>query len=81
MRPAGRTLGCWLLAAFLERGCDPFAARVPMPQRRERPLSAAELAELRRRRSRVVFLPRPAPRAAAPPAPSRAVVLPFRRAV
>jgi hypothetical protein len=41
-----RTLGCWLLAAFLERGCDPFReARLP---RRVvvRPLTRRELAEI-----------------------------------
>jgi len=43
---ARRTLGRWLLLTFLERGCDPFATRVPKAVPRIRPLSARELAEL-----------------------------------
>jgi hypothetical protein len=43
---ARRTLGCWLLSAFLERGCDPTTARRPRPVWSVRLLSAAELAAL-----------------------------------
>jgi hypothetical protein len=43
MTEARRTLGRWLLAAFLERGCDPTTLRIPQPLRRERPLTACEL--------------------------------------
>ncbi|MBW8873435.1 MAG: hypothetical protein JF614_00585 [Acidobacteria bacterium] len=46
MNAARRTLGRWLLAAFLERGCDPQTAR---PQRRVlsiRPLTPREMADL-----------------------------------
>ncbi|HKH49722.1 MAG TPA: hypothetical protein VKM72_34120 [Thermoanaerobaculia bacterium] len=46
MNAARRTLGCWILSAFLERGCDPTTARLPRPVRRVRSLSPAELAEL-----------------------------------
>lgn len=42
---ARRTLGRWLLATFLERGCDPATARLPASIPRIRPLSARELAE------------------------------------
>ena len=47
MNEARRTLRCWLLAAFLERGCDPAAARPPAVLPRERVLDATELAVLR----------------------------------
>jgi hypothetical protein len=43
---ARQTLGRWLLAAFLERGVDPAAVRLPPQIPRIRPLSARELAEL-----------------------------------
>jgi hypothetical protein len=47
MREARRTLGCWLLAAFLERGGDPTRAptryHVPRPVPLVRPLSGDEL--------------------------------------
>lgn len=46
MSAARRTLGCWLLSAFLERGCDPTTARLPRPVRRIRALSPDELAAL-----------------------------------
>jgi hypothetical protein len=46
MNAARRTLGCWILSAFLERGCDPTTARLPRPVRRVRSLSQIELAEL-----------------------------------
>jgi hypothetical protein len=42
---ARRTLGCWLLAAFLERGCDP-SSRLPRRIQSVRPLSSREMAEL-----------------------------------
>jgi hypothetical protein len=42
---ARRTLGRWLLATFLEKGCDPATARLPASIPRIRPLSARELAE------------------------------------
>jgi len=43
---ARRTLGRWLLAAFLERGCDPTTVRLPRRVFSVRPLSPAELAGL-----------------------------------
>jgi hypothetical protein len=43
---ARRTLGCWLLAAFLERGCDPAARRLPRRVHSVRPLSPREMAEI-----------------------------------
>ena len=46
MNAARRTLGCWILSAFLERGCDPTRAREPRPVRSIRPLTPAELAAL-----------------------------------
>jgi len=46
MNTARRTLGCWILSAFLERGCDPTTARLPRLVRRVRALTPAELAEL-----------------------------------
>lgn len=46
MSAARRTLGRWLLTAFLERGCDPGTARVPRRVLAVRPLSAREMAEL-----------------------------------
>jgi hypothetical protein len=46
MNAARRTLGCWVLSAFLERGCDPTTARLPRMVRRVRSLSPDELAEL-----------------------------------
>ena len=65
MNQARRTLGCWLLAAFLERGCDPSTARLPEPARRERPLTPAELRQLLGPPARIHFLARPGPRAGA----------------
>jgi len=41
-----RTLGCWLLAAFLERGCDPWEARLPRRVVRVRTLTRREMAEI-----------------------------------
>jgi hypothetical protein len=41
-----RTLGCWLLAAFLERGCDPGEARLPRRVVRVRTLTRREMAEI-----------------------------------
>jgi len=46
MNAARRTLGCWLLTAFLERGCDPTTRRRPRPVFSFRPLTPRELAEL-----------------------------------
>ena len=46
MSTARRTLGRWLLAAFLERGCDPTTARVPRRVFSIRPLTPREMAEL-----------------------------------
>jgi hypothetical protein len=46
MNTARRTLGRWLLAAFLERGCDPTTARVPRRVTSVRPLTPREMAEL-----------------------------------
>lgn len=46
MNAARRTLGCWILSAFLERGCDPTTARLPRPVRSVRPLTPGELAAL-----------------------------------
>jgi hypothetical protein len=43
---ARRTLGCWLLAAFLERGCDAASARPPQRIPRIRYLTAQELAAI-----------------------------------
>jgi hypothetical protein len=43
---ARRTLGRWVLAAFLERGCDPTTARVPRRVLSIRPLTPREMAEL-----------------------------------
>ncbi len=43
---ARRTLGRWLLAAFLERGCDPTTARVPRRVFAIRPLTPGEMSEL-----------------------------------
>jgi hypothetical protein len=62
---ARRTVGCWLLAAFLERGCDPSTARLPEPARRERPLTPAELRTFRGPPARVHFLARPGRRGGA----------------
>ena len=63
MNEAARTLRCWLLTAFLERGCDPLSARLPRPVPRVRPLSRAELEARGPRWENVAFLPRrPAPR-------------------
>ena len=61
MNQARRTLGCWLLAAFLERGCDPTTARIPQPARRERPLTAEELRRFTGPPAQVRFLPRRRP--------------------
>jgi hypothetical protein len=44
---ARRTLGRWLLAAFLERGCDPTTARRPRRVFSVRALDRHELAALR----------------------------------
>ena len=46
MNTARRTLGCWILSAFLEKGCDPTMARQPRPVRRIRSLTPTELAAL-----------------------------------
>ena len=46
MNAARRTLGRWLLAAFLERGCDPTTARLPRRVFSVRPLTPREMAEL-----------------------------------
>lgn len=46
MNTARRTLGCWILSVFLERGCDPTTARLPRTVRRIRTLTAREMAEL-----------------------------------
>ena len=46
MNAARRTLGCWVLSVFLERGCDPTTRRTPRPVHSIRPLSAREMAEL-----------------------------------
>jgi hypothetical protein len=46
MNAARRTLGCWVLSVFLERGCDPTTARIPRLVRSVRPLSPREMAEL-----------------------------------
>lgn len=46
MNAARRTLGCWVLSVFLERGCDPGTARMPRMVRRIRTLSPREMAEL-----------------------------------
>ena len=46
MNAARRTLGRWLLAALLERGCDPTTARLPRRVTSIRPLTAREMAEL-----------------------------------
>ncbi|MBV8202170.1 MAG: hypothetical protein JOZ15_16240 [Acidobacteria bacterium] len=46
MDAARRTLGCWILSAFLQRGCDPTTARTPRAIWSVRPLSAREAAAL-----------------------------------
>lgn len=46
MNEARRTLGRWILTAFLERGCDPTTARVPRRVLSIRPLTSREMAEL-----------------------------------
>jgi hypothetical protein len=46
MNTARRTLGCWILSVFLERGCDPTTLRIRRPVRSIRPLSPREMAEL-----------------------------------
>lgn len=46
MNTARRTLGRWLLTAFLERGCDPTTARIPRRVFSVRPLTHLEMAEL-----------------------------------
>jgi hypothetical protein len=43
---ARRTIGRWILAALLERGCDPTTARVPRRVFSIRPLTSREMAEL-----------------------------------
>jgi hypothetical protein len=47
MSAARRTLGRWILATLLERGCDPTTARVPRRVTSVRPLTTREMAELR----------------------------------
>jgi hypothetical protein len=47
MNAARRTLGRWLLATLLERGCDPTTMRRPGRITSVRPLTRRELAELR----------------------------------
>ncbi len=47
MNAARRTLGRWLLAALIERGCDPTTVRLPRRVTSVRPLTAREMAELR----------------------------------
>lgn len=46
MSTARRTLGRWILAAFLERGCDPTTTRIPRRVQSIRPLTPRELADL-----------------------------------
>jgi len=46
MSAARRTLGCWILSAFLQRGCDPTTTRTPRAVWSVRPLSAREAAAL-----------------------------------
>ncbi len=46
MDAARRTLGCWILSAFLQRGCDPTTVRTPRAIWSVRPLSAREAAAL-----------------------------------
>lgn len=46
MNAARRTLGTWIFAAFLERGCDPATARRPGPVFSVRSLTVKELAAL-----------------------------------
>ena len=46
MNAARRTLGRWLFAAFLERGCDPTTVRRPRRVMVIRPLTPLEMAEL-----------------------------------
>jgi hypothetical protein len=43
---ARRTIGRWILAALLERGCDPSIARVPRRVFSVRPLTPGEMAAL-----------------------------------
>ncbi len=47
MSAARRTLGRWILATLLERGCDSATARVPRRVASVRPLTRREMAELR----------------------------------
>jgi hypothetical protein len=47
MNTARRTLGRWILATLLERGCDPTTARLPRRVTSVRPLTRREMAELR----------------------------------
>ena len=46
MNAARRTLGRWVLAALLERGCDPTTARLPRRVFSVRLLDPREMAEL-----------------------------------
>lgn len=46
MNAARRTLGRWLLAAFLERSCDPQTASLNRRVLSIRPLTPREMAEL-----------------------------------
>ena len=69
MNAARRTLGRWILATLLERGCDPTTARLPRRVTSVRPLTRREMAELRplagladRRAANLLPLPRPARR-------------------
>ncbi|HEX7184212.1 MAG TPA: hypothetical protein VF756_20455 [Thermoanaerobaculia bacterium] len=48
MNAARRTLGCWILSAFLERGCDPTTARLRRRVTSVRVLSRHELAQIHR---------------------------------
>jgi hypothetical protein len=46
MNAARRTLGCWLLTAFLERGCEPGTERVRRRILSVRALEPHEIAAL-----------------------------------
>lgn len=48
MNAARRTLGCWILSAFLERGCDPTTVRLRRRVTSVRCLSRHELAQIHR---------------------------------
>ena len=68
MNQARRTLGCWLLAAFLERGCDPTTVRFLQLACCERLLIADELRRFAGPLAQVRFLLRPWPVGDTPPA-------------